>query len=128
MIAVVQHVVVWESVVVVAGGLVAGAVGLSVLAKVPGGRWLFRRLVSDPIRDIVRAVVDAEVDPAVERSVAAHLTPIEGKIDQINHAVNNVGPGAPVLKERVGNLERGQEEIHGQLVIVRDMLKELVGR
>ena len=122
------QVVVWESVVVVAGGLVAGAVGLSVLAKVPGGRWLFQRLVADPMRELVRAIVDAEVDPAVERSVADHLAPLETKVDQINHAVNNVGPGAPPLKDRVGNLERGQEEIHGQLVIVRDMLKELVGR
>lgn len=122
------QVVVWESVVVVAGGLVAGAVGLSVLAKVPGGRWLFEQLVAEPIRGIVHAAVDERVDEATEAKVDDKLGALEAKVDQINRAVNNVGPGAPPLKDRVGSLEHGQERIFGQLLVVREMLETLVGR
>ena len=122
------QVVVWESVVVVAGGLVAGAVGLSVLAKVPGGRWVFEHLVAQPIRELVHSAVDERVDETVERTLDGKMAGIEAKVDQINHAVNNVGPGAPLLKDRVASLESGLERVHGQLTVVREMLETLVGR
>jgi hypothetical protein len=122
------EVAVWQSVVVVAGGLIGGAVGLAALAKIPGGRWLFQHLVADPVRDIVHAAVDERVDETVERVLDGKLVGIETKVDQINHAVNNVGPDAPPLKDRVGALEHGQERMYGQLTVVREMLETLVGR
>ena len=119
---------VWQSNGIVAGGLVGGAIGLTALAKIPGGRWLYRHLVAEPISEIVHAAVDERVDETVERVIDGKLTEIERKVDQINHAVNNVGPDAPPLKDRVGSLEHGQERMYGQLAVVREMLETLVGR
>lgn len=134
-----SSVVLWQAFGLLVGSIVAAVTALSVLAKIPGGRWLFQRLVSDPAEEVVREVVDEEIRVAVERSVETHISeklkPIESKIDQINHAVNNVGPGAPPLKSRVGKLEQGQEAMHrqlssmdGKIEVTIDMLKELVGR
>lgn len=122
------EVAVFESVAIVVGGIIGGAVGLSALAKLPGGRWLVARLVAEPIREIVHAAVDERVDSAAEAAADSRLASIEAKVDQINHAVNNVGPDAPPLKDRVGRLEHGQERIVGQLSVVREMLETLVGR
>ena len=49
-------------------------------------------------------------------SAKATLTGIEGKVDEINHAVNNVPKGAPTLVQRVDRLEDGHErfESHHQ--------------
>ena len=62
-----EGVAVWQSIGIVAGGLVGGAIGLTALAKIPGGRWLYRHLVAEPISEIVHAAVDERVDETVER-------------------------------------------------------------
>ncbi len=123
-----EGVVVWQAIAIVAGGMIGGAVGLTALAKIPGGRWLYRHLVAEPIREIVHAAVDERVDGTAERVIDGKLAEIERKIDMVNHAVNNVGPDAPPLKDRVGSLEHGQERMYGQLTVVREMLETLVGR
>jgi hypothetical protein len=124
--------VVWESLAVVSGGIVAAAVALGGLAKAPGGRWLFRRLVADPLRDLVAELVDQEVHVAVEVSVDQHLddrlAPLVEAVEQINVAVNHVGPGAPQLKDRVAAIERSQQRIEGQLTVVREIVERIVGR
>ena len=74
--------------------------------------------------------------------MAEKLKPIEAKLDSVNKAVNNVGPDAPPLKDRVGKLETGQERMHSQMGLMDgkigildgkmgmavDMLRELIGR
>lgn len=123
-------VTVWQAILIVGGGLVAGALALSAIAKLPGGRWLFQRLVADPVRDTVKGIITVELGEHVERSVESHLDaklePICVTVRQINDAVNNVGPNTPRLRDRVANLESGQEHIKGQLEVVTTMLDSLV--
>jgi len=127
--------VAWQALVIVAGGIVAASVALSVLAKVPGGRWLFARLVADPLREVVREVLESDVSDVVDEEISTRLadvgdrlTDLAAAVEQVNVAVNHVTPGTPPLKDRVAGLEAGQGRIEGQLSVIRDVMERLVSR
>lgn len=112
----------------VAGGITGAALILTTLAKVPGGKWLFARLVVEPARQMVRDVMTAEIDKAVDRRIGAHVAPLVDAIESVNVAVNHVAPGSPPLKDRVARIEEGQVRIEGQLSIIRGVVERLVER
>ena len=128
----------WQSWAVTVGGLVGAVVTLSLLVKIPGGRHAFKFLVADPVgrwmdnqmeRKIETAVnlqTDA-VKVAVRHHVRETLGPIEEKIDQINHAVNNVG-NAPPIKDRVRKIEAQQQLDTDKLDTLTGMVESLISR
>lgn len=124
--------VVWEAIVIVAGGLVGGAAALTVMAKIPPGAWLFRWLVLAPSRQFLRSVLDTEVPEVVRLTIDRELTdrlhPMAAAIDRIDDAVNHVPPGQPTLRERVDTIDRHLPEIRGELAVIRDMVRALAER
>lgn len=129
----------WQSWAVTGGSIVSAVVILSILAKVPGGRAVFRFLVADPVARWMDARMDAKITSAVglqadtveanvQQHVTAALEPFDRKIDQINHAVNNVEPGTPPIKERVHRIELGQQVTDAKIDTLTVMVESLVQR
>jgi hypothetical protein len=128
MIAVAAGYSVWEALAVTIGGIV-GAVGiLTALTKIPGSRWVFRRLIRDPAREWLANENEFLAQKAAEEAADTRYERFATAIGQINEAVNNVAPGQPKLKDRVGNLEDGQHEMKGELKVIRNIVESLVRR
>jgi hypothetical protein len=122
---------------VVAGGLVGGVVMLGGLSRMPYLKKLFELLVLAPVSSFIdgriTASVDAKLREKVSEAVRLELTTVNAAIDQINEAVNNVGPGVDPLKTRVAKIiatqhemKESQSEIKGELGIMKSMLTQLV--
>lgn len=126
---------VWQSLLVVGGGLVTASIALSVLARVPGGRILFAFLVRDPLtrwidRTMERktqdwATAQTEVTRrAIEKHVTESLAPIVRAIDDINNAVNNVEPGTDPIKTRVAKHGEELAALAGKVDTILTLMRE----
>lgn len=109
----------------VVGSIVTAAAVLTILAKVPGGRWVFRRAIADPVlrkldeRAVLAVAAQAEM---VKTQIRNEMAPFERKIEEINQAVNNVAPGVDPIKTKVADLQTHTQVMDGKL----DLLIELV--
>ena len=126
---------IWQSLLVVGGGVLTAVIALSALARVPGGRAVFRFLVRDPLTRWINRTMDRKTEDwaiaqtavtrkAIETHVTESLRPIVKAIADINNAVNNAVPGTPPLKDKVADQGREIAELHGKVDTILTLIKE----
>lgn len=128
---------VWQAIAVVGGGTVAGALALTALANIPGGRWIYRQLVLEPMTRFVERRVDVKVTNAIglerdalraelHQQVSECVAPIRTQVHAINLAVNNVEGRAPI-KDKVHAIQQDVSELRTEVAAAAGKLDTLTG-
>lgn len=109
-----------------AGALVAISAAVVAIKVVTGGgpfKWLWDRLIHQPVREGLREVIVAEVSPFL-RAVEAELTTNDGS--SLRDAVNRLEKQGLILENQIDKVQEGVNEAQRTAVEVRHDLEASV--